>query len=75
VRLALAPRRARPPLAVALAAGACLAMLARATCAGDVRVTHVTVVSPERSAALADADVLIHAGRIAAIRTATSGAL
>jgi imidazolonepropionase-like amidohydrolase len=35
----------------------------------DVRIEHVTVVSPERSSPLRDADVFIHDGRIASITT------
>jgi len=35
----------------------------------DVRIEHVTVVSPERSSPLRDAEVYIHDGRIAAITT------
>jgi imidazolonepropionase-like amidohydrolase len=38
----------------------------------DVRIEHVTIVSPERDSPLGDADVTIHDGRIASI--ATSGA-
>jgi imidazolonepropionase-like amidohydrolase len=38
----------------------------------DVRIEHVTVVSPERESPLRDAEVYIHEGRIASI--ATSGA-
>jgi imidazolonepropionase-like amidohydrolase len=37
--------------------------------AQDLRITHVTVVSPERAEAMRDATVSIHAGRIAAITT------
>ena len=35
----------------------------------DVRIEHVTVVSPERESPLRDADVYIHDGRIASITT------
>ena len=35
----------------------------------DVRIEHVTIVSPERASPLNDADVTIHDGRIASITT------
>jgi imidazolonepropionase-like amidohydrolase len=35
----------------------------------DVRIEHVTIVSPEREGPLGDADVTIHDGRIASITT------
>jgi imidazolonepropionase-like amidohydrolase len=41
-----------------------------ATLAQDLRIEHVTVVSPERAQALVDAEVTVHAGRIAAISPA-----
>ena len=37
--------------------------------AQDLRISHVTIASPERVAGLPDADVLIHDGRIVAITT------
>lgn len=51
--------------AISLMALCVLAMPALAV--EDLRIEHVTVVSPERSEPLADATVAIHAGRIAAI--------
>jgi imidazolonepropionase-like amidohydrolase len=41
--------------------------LAVAAAAQDVRIEHVTVISPERSAPLTDASVLIHDGRIVSL--------
>ena len=41
--------------------------LAVAAAAQDVRIEHVTVISPERSAPLIDASVLIHDGRIVSL--------
>ena len=52
-----------------------LALCGKPSVAGtvvDVRIEHVTIVSPERDSPLGDADVYIHDGRIASI--ATSGA-
>ena len=39
----------------------------------DVRIQHVTVVSPERSSPLREAEVYIHDGRIASITTGAPG--
>jgi imidazolonepropionase-like amidohydrolase len=47
--------------------------LSAAATIGDVRIEHVTVVSPERASPLHDAEVYIHDGRIASITT--SGAM
>lgn len=40
----------------------------------DVRIEHVTIVSPERESPLGDAEVYIHDGRIASITTTPSPA-
>lgn len=40
------------------------------TVAQDVRITHVTIISPERSGARRDAEVIIHDGRITGITRA-----
>ena len=42
--------------------------------AQDVRIEHVTVVSPERSSPMPDATVYIHGDRIVSISNATSAA-
>src|SRR5579884_1094917 len=42
---------------------------------GDVRIEHVTVVSPERESPLRDAEVTLHDGRIASLTAGgTAGA-
>ena len=46
-----------------------LALLPAAATAQDLRISHVTIVSPERVAGLPDAEVRIHDGRIVAITT------
>jgi imidazolonepropionase-like amidohydrolase len=46
--------------------------LSAAATIGDVRIEHVTVVSPERASPLRDAEVYIHDGRIASITTSAA---
>ena len=50
-----------------------LAILPGVSAAGDLRIDHVTIVSPERSNAMRDASVRVRDGRIVAI-SKTSGA-
>jgi imidazolonepropionase-like amidohydrolase len=44
-----------------------LAVLPGVSSAADLRIDHVTIVSPERSSAMRDASVRVHDGRIVAI--------
>jgi imidazolonepropionase-like amidohydrolase len=48
------------------------AWLSFSTMAQDLRIEHVTIVSPERASALHDADVYVHDGRIASISRSAS---
>jgi imidazolonepropionase-like amidohydrolase len=50
------------------------AALAAPVSADDLRISHVTIVSPERVSPLNDADVIIHDGRIATISRASGAA-
>ncbi len=52
-----------------LAVAACLAWPVAGVGRRTVRITHVTIVSPERKAPLRDATVTLRDGRIAAITT------
>ena len=57
-----------------IAAIACVMLASGLTCsacAQDLRIEHVTIVSPERSSPMRDAEVRIHEGRIASISDAT----
>jgi len=48
------------------------ACLCSSALAQDLRIEHVTIVSPEREGALRDAEVYVHEGRIASITSARS---
>jgi imidazolonepropionase-like amidohydrolase len=66
-RVAAAQRTPVSLLAIAALGQVILAMWSPALRAQDLRIEHVSIVSPERPGALRDAEVDIHDGRIAAI--------
>jgi imidazolonepropionase-like amidohydrolase len=68
------PTLSRSGVSRLIARIACVALTSSLTCsasAQDLRIEHVTIVSPERSSPMRDAEVRIHEGRIASISEAT----
>jgi imidazolonepropionase-like amidohydrolase len=65
----------KPDLSLLGAAFGCLVLasgIARPASAQDLWIEHVTIVSPERSSPMRNADVRIHEGRIASISNAAA---